>query len=708
MSEKREIRFRVYLAFTGVCLLGIAIVVKAALIQTKEGAQLRKEARETRIRPFELKAERGNVYTEDGKLLCSTIPQFDLRVDYSVIPKDTFNRYVRQLSEQLADLFKDASARQYEQRLIDSCRKGKRYDLLKRNVSYLQYQQVRTFAIFNKGQARGGLIVKPKIKRINPYGMLAYRTIGLCREFDDSNKQRVVQNIGLERAYDSVLRGKHGMRMEQRLTGGVWMPIEGTEVDPQNGHDIVTTIDIGIQEVAEHAMLSVLTQYECEYGTAVVMEVHTGKIRAMVNLGRQSNGTYYEIFNYAMIPTEPGSTFKMATLTALMRDKLINIEQPVNCNGGAKQFFDRTMHDSHHGLGVMPIKNAFAQSSNVAMATLAQQHYGDNPKKYIAHLKALHLNTRTGIDLIGENKPFMIEPGESDWRKTTLPWMATGYGIQVTPLHTCMLYNAIANNGRMMKPYLVSAVREYGMNVRIFQPTVLVEQIAPPEGIAQLRKCAEEVVLTGTGKHIQSAFYPIAGKTGTAQVVDVRRGIGYKDGAYQSSFVGYFPADNPKYTMIVVIRTQPRAGTYYGGALAAPVFKMISDKIFASGQCAWKGPLDSIAQANKSGLVCNLAATGKNYEVLLSKLGIKVGLNLPDRALTQLDTDTAKRLTVKPKAIVRGIVPDVSGMGLKDAVYLLENEGLKVRVVGRGVVHGQSVTPGSRINKGQQITLTLG
>ncbi|RYD95432.1 MAG: PASTA domain-containing protein [Sphingobacteriales bacterium] len=391
--------------------------------------------------------------------------------------------------------------------------------------------------------------------------------------------------------------------------------------------------------------------------------------------------------------------------TALLSDGLINVESAVNCEGGAKQFANRVMHDSHHGLGVMPIKNAFAQSSNVAMASLAQRFYGSEPEKFIAHLKRLHLTKRTGIDLAGERRPAVIEPGTQHWSATTLPWLATGYNILVSPLHTCMLYNAVANNGKMMKPYLVSAVREYGKDVKSFGPKVLVEKIASDEAVKQLRACVEEVAITGTGKHIASPYYKVAGKTGTAQVAD--KGIRYTDRVYQGSFVGYFPADNPRYTIAVVIRTKANSNAYYGGTLAAPVFRMIADKIFASGLGDWDDPLDSIARKSKVGLTARYAASARNYQQMLNALDRTAAMEVSDKTIGSMEIDTNKRATVKPAAVYHGIVPDVKGLGLKDAIYILENEGLKVSVQGRGTVKGQSLAPGARISKGQIIILQL-
>lgn len=705
MNVKKDIRFRVYLAFTGICLLGLAIILKAATIQVSEGPELRAMVREMNTRVDTLNAERGNIYSEDGTLLCSTIPQFDVHVDFSVIREDTFRRYVDTLARCLAHLFPKKSAAQYRKEFNAAYKDSVRYYELAENIQYYEYQALRSFPIFNKGQRRGGLIVETKNKRVNPYGMLAYRTIGLWRPAIWIDKKLVKNVVGLEATCDSILSGQNGSCVRQRVVGSRWTTVDGSVVEPQHGRDIVTTLDMGIQDVAEHALLSILQQYQCPRGTCIVMEVSTGKIKAMVNLGYQEKtGGYWEDFNYAMLPSEPGSTFKLATLTALLKDKYINVNDMVNCEGGQKRFGNRVMHDSHHGAGVMPIRDAFAQSSNVGMATLAYEHYYKDPERFIRRLKELHLGEKTGIDLAGERSPRMIEPGGKDWSGTTLPWMATGYGVLITPLHTCMLYNAIANNGRMMKPYLIHAVREYGKDVKVYEPTVLEEQIADTSVIRQLRSCTEQVVLTGTGKHIQSPHYKIAGKTGTAQVAD--KGISYAMGVYQGSFVGYFPADRPRYTICVVIRTKPHSGAYYGGTIAAPVFRMVSDKIFAAGLGSWTGPLDSFARVHKGSMPGSLATAG-TYNRLLTTLGKKADGQLPLSAMAVLQTDSNRNITIQHKPVVRGLVPDVTGMGLKDAVYLLEKEGLQVLVQGSGTVQSQSIAPGSAAAKGQTIVLQL-
>ena len=352
----------------------------------------------------------------------------------------------------------------------------------------------------------------------------------------------------------------------------------------------------------------------------------------------------------------------------------------------------------------MPIWKAYAQSSNAAFAKLAYKYYKDNPSKFVNHLKTLNLDKRTGIDLLGEGRPHIIMPGSSEWSNISLPWMAAGYNVQITPLHTCMLYNAVANGGKMMKPYLVSSIREYGKDVQTFEPTEI-EQVGDSTVIAQLRKCMGAVVTEGTAKSIESPYYTIAGKTGTAQVAD--KGISYSDGVYQGSFVGFMPAEAPKYTICVVIRTQKKSKAYYGGSIAAPVFRMVADKIFSENMGAWDAPLDSLSR-NASRIVPAKAATARNYQVLLNAIGDHTPVHHDYmNTLMEMVADSNKHVTVVPKKIYKTIVPDVKGMGLKDAVYILESNGLQVTVKGKGKVQGQSLAPGTTITKGQNIILQL-
>lgn len=671
------------------------ILGRAAWVQVVNGPQLRSMARNMNLRNDTLFAERGNIYSEDGVLLCSTIPQFDLHIDFSVIKKDTFDKYKDTLAESFSAILKDKSKAAYLYELTAEFNDTARYYELAHNLPYYDYQLIKQLPIMKLGSRKGGLVVEQKNKRINPFNVMALRTIGLWRKNS--------QVIGLEATYDSVLKGANGYCIKQRMPGGQWMIIQGSEQEPTNGFDLVTTLDVSIQDIAEHALESQLSKFECLYGTCIVMEVKTGKVKAIANLGRQKDGSYWEDFNYAMIPTEPGSTFKLMTLLSLFNDKHITVEDQVNAQGGSASFGNRTMKDSHLGLGVLSVKQAFALSSNVAMAKLAYQFYAANPTAYTNFLKKLQLDQKTGIDLLGERKPVVKTPLNKSWSATSLPWMATGYEVMIAPLRTCMIYNAVANNGTMMKPYLVNAIRSFDKDVQVFEPEVVVQQIASKDAIRQARQALEEVVLTGTGKHIQSPFYSIAGKTGTAQVAD--KGITYTDGVYQGSFVGYFPANNPTYTIAVVIRTKPHSGAYYGGTIAAPVFRMIADKIYANSIGQNHNQLDSLAKVNNSNVVA-VAQQGSKVNKILQALNYKY-TNASNATWTQLQDVNSTGARSAGVPIYANNMPDLSNMHLSRAIALLEACGLKVEVKGAGQKVSQSILPGQKIVKGQKVTITL-
>ena len=671
------------------------ILGKAAWVQVVNGPHLRSMARNMNLRNDTLFAERGNIYSEDGVLLCSTIPQFDLHIDFSVIKKDTFDKYKDTLAESFSAILKDKSKAAYLYELTTEFNDTARYYELAHNLPYYDYQLIKQLPIMKLGSRRGGLVVEQKNKRINPFNVMALRTIGLWRKNS--------QVIGLEATYDSVLKGANGYCIKQRMPGGQWMIIQGSEQEPTNGFDLVTTLDVSIQDIAEHALESQLSKFECLYGTCIVMEVKTGKVKAIANLGRQKDGSYWEDFNYAMIPTEPGSTFKLMTLLSLFNDKHITVEDQVNAQGGSASFGNRTMKDSHLGLGVLSVKQAFALSSNVAMAKLAYQFYAANPTAYTNFLKKLQLDQKTGIDLLGERKPVVKTPLNKSWSATSLPWMATGYEVMIAPLRTCMIYNAVANNGTMMKPYLVNAIRSFDKDVQVFEPEVVVPQIASKDAIRQARQALEEVVLTGTGKHIQSPFYSIAGKTGTAQVAD--KGITYTDGVYQGSFVGYFPANNPTYTIAVVIRTKPHSGAYYGGTIAAPVFRMIADKIYANSIGQNHNQLDSLAKVNNSNVVA-VAQQGSKVNKILQALNYKY-TNASNATWTLLQDVNSTGARSAGVPIYANNMPDLSNMHLSRAIALLEACGLKVEVKGAGQKVSQSILPGQKIVKGQKVTITL-
>jgi cell division protein FtsI (penicillin-binding protein 3) len=699
-DAKKEIQMKVYLSFTFVCLFGIAIIIKAAMIQITEGSKLKKLSMESQTKTDTLFAERGNIMTEDGLLLSTSDPEYDIHIDFGTIDSSVFNKNIDSLCFYMSGMFGDRTPSEYKKEFVKAYNDSDRYYTIGKNMNFDRYDSLRKFPIFRKGRGRGGFIVTKKEKRRMPYGMLGFCTIGSYR---DSNK------TGLERQYNKYLTGENGWVMSVREPGNVWVPVEGSEQEAQNGKDVVTTLDIGIQDVAEHALLSVLKKFECAYGTCIVMEVETGKIRALANLNLQKDGDYWEDFNYALMPTEPGSTFKLATLLSLLIDKKITAETIVDAENGRKVFANRRMSDSHTGTGAVPVWKAFAKSSNVAFAKMAFDNYENNPTPFLEHLNSFFLNKPTDIDLPREAKPFIkTNSNKALWSATSVPWMATGYELRISPMHTCMLYNAVANNGKMMKPYMVSAIREYGKDIISIPPTVLSPNIADANVIAQAKRCLNAVVedAQGTAHAIRSPYYTIAGKTGTAQVAD--KGITYKSGVYQGSFVGYIPADKPKYTVCVVVRTQPNSKDYYGGIIAAPVFRMVADKIFSKNMGSWDAPLDSFAQKGSHYSIPAKNATAQDYSVLLRTLKRKA-LGMPEKGdeLMAMHADSTRNIVLERLKTTKDIMPDVTGMGLKDAVFFLENNGMQVQVRGKGKVVAQSVPAGTAIIKGQSIVLDL-
>jgi cell division protein FtsI (penicillin-binding protein 3) len=699
MSIKRDILWRIYFSYAFMVVLGIGILVQATRVQTVRGSYYRELADSLTTSYREIDAIRGNIYAADGSLLATSVPIYDIRMDLKAdgLKKDIFEEKIDSLGDGLSRIFGDASGREYTRRLREARRAGKRNYLIKRNIDYQQLQAVKELPIFNLGRYKGGLVVEQKSKREMPFRHLAKRTIGYAING--------VAPVGLEGAYDKTLAGEHGKRLMQKIAGGVWMPInEGEEIAPMNGHDIITTLDINIQDVAEAALLRTLENNAADHGCVVVMEVATGQIKAIANLGRDSEaGAYYEKYNYAVGESmEPGSTFKLASLMVGLERGDFTLNDSVDIERGKVKFFDRQMKDSEeHDHRNMSVTDLFAISSNVGVSKLIQQHYGKQPKVFVDGLKKLGLGSSIGLEITGEGKPLIKDPQGKGWSGVTLPWMSVGYETRFTPLQLLMFYNAVANNGVMMKPYLVSEIRNFGKVEQKFTPMVVKDQIASKTTIAAARTMLEAVVENGTGKNLKSDQYTAAGKTGTAQVANDR--FGYKESMrYRASFAGYFPADNPKYSCIVVI-VNPKKGLYYGSYVAGPVFKEIADKVYAS--------------------IINPALEEEKKESAPRYLVLKNGaheptlevLKLLDADYRELDQDAewvsaeadSTRVTISALTVNRQKVPKVTGMGLQDAMYLLENAGLRVVPVGKGKVKRQSIPAGSTARKNQQIVIEL-
>lgn len=708
MEIKKDILWRVYLCFLGMVLLGFVVIGRAFYIQQIKGSYWKKKGDSLHLKYLPIEAERGSIYSEDGNMLSTSVPVFDVFIDFGaegLREKDgkRFKTNLDTLSGSLALLFNDRKKDDYKKLLQQAYAKEDRYFNLKKKISFEQYQVMRDFPLIKEGKNKSGFIFDDRDKRINPYGLLANRTIGLSRE--DSTK-----NVGLERSYDSLLKGTKGQRV-MRYIAGAYMPVEGGEVvSPEKGKDIITTLDTYMQDVTESALMKMMVNNNSLHGTAIVMETSTGKIKAIANLGKQMDGTYAEDLNYGIgKATEPGSIFKLATLMSLMDDGYVNMNSIVDCEGGAKLFYGLKIKDSHLGAGSITVKDAFLRSSNVAFAKLAEQYYHSQPSKFINNLHKYRLDMLTGIDITAASgKPTIKKPTNRSWANTTIPFMAHGYEELVTPLHMLMLYNAVANNGRMMKPYLVNAVRDYGVDIKTIEPQALVEKICSDETLVQLKECLKAVVdsVHGTAhKVVFDSAYSIAGKTGTAVTALNNKGYNKGNKIYQASFIGYFPAESPKYTIAVVIQNSNESKLVYGADVSGTVFKDISDRIYAKYISTKRFTPLAISDSN----LYSYYGLKKEIKLLLNVMNI----NAVDSAVAGWwQSVTVKQnqalLTSKPSSNQSiTTMPDVKGLGLKDAVDMLENAGLKVSVSGRGRVFNQSVAAGLNFKKGQIVSLIL-
>lgn len=703
MDVKKDILWRVYLCFLAIAVIGIVIAIKVFYIQDVEGSYWRSMANDLHDRYMTIDAERGTIYSSDGRMLSTTIPTFTLHMDFRAdgLVTDDGNKFYKNidsLSYCLSKLFGDRSQASYKRILKREYKKGSRYFLLKREISFEAYQKLRDFPLFNLGRNTSGLIVKQVNKRVNPFGLLANRTIGLYRKNSP--------NIGLEAAYNDYLKGTNGKMLVQRISGGGYMPVEGYRIEPVNGKDVITTLDINIQDIVEHALMNMLTYNEAQYGTCMVMDVKTGQIKAIANLGRQPDGSYYEDFNYGVgKATEPGSVFKLGTMIALLEETDLKLSDKVNLGNGTYRFSNRTMYDAEgEATGIVSVAQAFEMSSNVGMSKLAYKYFRKDPDDFVKHITGLHLNKKTGIDLLGEAKPLIKNPESKTWSSTTLPWMSIGYEVLETPLNILTLYNAVANNGKMMKPYLVSAIENYGTVVKKFEPTVLIDKICSDKTLKEVQTLLNGVVKSkhGTGhRALKNPYFKISGKTGTALVANGK--YGYSQHIYQSTFVGFFPSDAPKYSCIVTIKNKQHARLIYGASVAAPVFKEVAHKLYALNH---KDVVPEMKHPRMGEKFVVKSGNTKDIHTITAALNLPIQQTAKQAAYVGADIKNNK-IFLNNISQKEGLVPDVRGMGLKDALYLLENCGLQVEVEGSGKVVRQSIAPGQKINHNGQITIQL-
>jgi cell division protein FtsI (penicillin-binding protein 3) len=648
-------------------IFAVLVVVKLVNIQFVHGNEYRDLAEQRTIQNVVIPANRGNVYSANGNLLATSVPKYDLRFDAITPSAKNFEKYIKPLSDSLAK-FHGKTSSYFEKELRKARANKNRYFLLGRNLGYSNYIRIRNFPLLKMGAFKGGLIVEQKTKREHPMGEIAQRSIGYER-FDDQGN---VTRAGIDGAFGvQYLRGTDGRRLKQKIGKGQWKPIEDyDQIEPKDGYDLYTTIDVNIQDIAHHALLEQLEKYKADHGTVVVMETKTGEVKAISNLGRNQEGKYYERLNYAVGEShEPGSTFKLMALAVALEDKVIDTSTVVDTENGILTYYGKKVRDSKNGgYGKISIAKAFEVSSNTGIVKAIHNSYKDNPKKFVDGLYAMNLHNTLDLPIIGEGKPIIPDPRikNNRWSGIALEWMAYGYGVSFTPLQTLTFYNAIANNGEMVKPRFLKEVKEFGNTIESFDKEVINQKICSPETVSKLQKLLKNVVEKdhGTGNGLYSENFSMAGKTGTCQK-------DYRDKEklnYISSFVGYFPAENPKYSCIVVIHEPDKSVGYYGADVSGPVFKKIAQKIYT----------DTPIVDEVQDLEVQDVAIKSNYDNYF---------------------DTAQKY--------KTIMPDLSGMPAMDAITLLENIGMKVKIIGSGKVKKQSVAKGTKLNSKQTIVLEL-
>jgi cell division protein FtsI (penicillin-binding protein 3) len=647
----------------------LAIIFRVINLQYVQGDTYRKLATELTVRQDTIYANKGNVYAADGNLLATSMSKFNIFMDLVTVNSTVFEENIVALSSKLSKMLGHSSS-YYQKRLRTAKNKKRRYFLIARNVGYTDYLKIKKFPIFNLGVYKGGFIAKHRTERAHPIGKIAARTIG----YDDFRGE-----AGIEGAFADYMQGQNGLRWEQKIAKNQWKPItDFNEKEPIDGHDIITTIDVNIQDITHHALLRRLEYFEADHGCAVVMETATGEIKAIANLGRTKKGKYYEKRNYAVWEShEPGSTFKLASLMAALDDKLIDTATVVDTEKGRIYMHGSKVEDSHRGgYGKISAARVLEVSSNVGIVKLIKKHYDHQPEKFIKKLETYGFTKPIGFPIKGEGIPVVPTPSDKRWNKISLEWMSWGYGISVTPMQTLMFYNAVANNGVMVKPYFVKELRRQDKTEKVFETEVVNPKIASDKTLNKIRKVLENVVVRGTADNIYSSNFSMAGKTGTTKKYLPKHtnengemvSAGYSNKHYVASFAGFFPADKPKYSCIVVIHDPKKEKGYYGATVAAPVFKEIAQKIYTT------TPVDNQSVEDK----IQFNEIDKQYEIYDDKLR---------KSYTE--------------------VPNVQGMSGMDALSLLENIGLKVKVSGVGKVKFQSLKKGEKLIKGKTITLKL-
>lgn len=699
MGIRKTIISRIAFVYFILLLFGAVVVVKMVSVQQIKNDRWAKIEANLSKNTIIVEPNRGNICADDGSVLATSVPGYYVRIDLAAEGvKKVFANESDSLAYHLSAMFKDASKQQYNRKLNQAYRSGNRGLMLTpRKIDYLELQKIKSFPILRRGRFGGGMIVEQENKRITPLGVLALRTIGGLNKGAYGGVHGAIGYTGLEGAYETYLKGNDGISYKQNLSGR-W--VTRTEIEPDDGMDIITNINVKMQDIAESALYKQLHKSDADWATVILMEVETGKIKAIANLGKDS-GDYYEKDNYALGHRgcyEPGSTFKLVSLMVALEDGVVDTSDVYDTGNGSWVNNRRTITDSH-GYGKLTVKEIFEKSSNIGTAMVITSNYKDNPRDYVDRVYSFGVNKPLGLEIQGEGQPYFKYPGDADWWGTTLGSMSYGYDSKMTPLQILNFYNAVANNGKMIKPQLVSEIRDNGALVKQYKTEVLNPMIASKETIGKARAMLEGVCLYGTGRTVTSDYFAVAGKTGTARVATGN--TGYSEGMYLASFCGYFPADHPKYSMIVTFNN-PRNG-YYGASVAGPVFKEIAEKVFALHGFAG----EQVGPQNKDGKVPEVKE-GKSEDILMiaEELKLQNVSGKPNSKLADVSVQDST-IVLGEKNIETGKVPDVIGMGASNAIFLMENAGLKVKVKGVGKVKQQSLQPGGNCRVGQTVYLTL-
>ena len=713
LDPRTDTLWRSYLLYFLVLIFGIAIIAKIIIVQAKDSKELQELAEKREYRMRTLEASRGNIFSSDGQLMATSIPVYDVFFDYKAVDSTLLANNIDSLCIQMAQLFPKRNPSQWKAFFAEGIAKKNRHYKIALNISQTELRKMQDFVIFKLGPNRGGIIYDKKLRRNKPYKELASLMLGMANEEQG-------YYFGLEGAYNDYLKGQNGHQLVRRIHHGDWVPVDSEEnTDAQNGDDLITTFDIKLQVIVETALNNTLTEIKAEQGCAILMDVETGYVRALANLRlNHETGVYEESYNVAFAERyEPGSVFKIASMVVLLNNKEVNLNDKVNIGSGPIKFSNRTMKDDHSFAqgGICTVQEVIEQSSNKGTAVLINKNFATHPEKYVDGLYALGLNKKIGTGIAGEAQPVIKHPndktkdGRKLWSKVSLPWMSIGYEVNVTPMHLLTLYNAIANGGRMMKPQFVTEIRRGNQTIEKFEPVVLNEHIANPDAIDKLQTMLEGVVIRGTAKRqFAGCGVKVAGKTGTAQYYDRVQGYAYHEPGigrklYNTTFVGYFPADKPRYSCIVMV-SRARGRFWAAGSVSAPGFREIAEKVYAMRIGTHEE--DSIAFSNPTSTAPIIVRHSKEATYLS---GIEKPFNdfaINGDWVTMQQTENGET-HLREFKVPSNTVPNVVGMDITDAVYLLENMGIRTEFSGQGTIKEQSLHAGDTLKANSVIHLKL-